>query len=98
MALESKAFFNEREVLFGLSDDQVTTLTARCNTFGSFAFSSSHTPGAGNDEAFITNVVKKLFGDSPEDELVAAVRRLYFEAYTMVAADMRARLERADDD
>ena len=79
MALESKAFFRERTELFGLSTDQLNLLTAKYNTFGSFAFSSSHTPGAGNDEALIINVVQRLFGDAPSDELAAAMAQMDFD-------------------
>ena len=57
-----------------------------------FAFSSSWAPGAGDDAAFITQVVTPILGRADHADL-PKLRKLYHEAYTVVAAELRQRLE-----
>lgn len=86
---ESAAVFEAKLKELGL-DSYKDAMAARGWT--TFAFSSSLAPGAGDDTAFITQVVTPILGradhaDSPK------LRKLYHEAYTVVAAELKQRLE-----
>ncbi len=100
MALESGAFFRERAAAIGLNDATVEALTVQgWSTLGEFAFATPQAPGASADDVvFRRDVVAPALGEEPEPARVAQLRRLFFEAYTMVASDMRSRVERTDDD
>lgn len=67
---------------------------------GRFAFASSYCPGSGDDRIFIAEVLTPIWGEwDLADEKKPLVRRLFFfEAYTFVASDMRARVDRTDAD
>ena len=76
--------------------EQVAAVTgASCTTMGGVAFSPSP-PGSGNDVAFVDDVVKAIF-PNPGQATIAKMGRLYLEAYTIILADRRARVERHDD-
>lgn len=100
MALESEAFFLERARAVGCGDDLVDVLRARgWTTMGRFAFATPQAPGAADDGPFRRDVLASLLGDEPfAADKVAVLRRLFFESYTLVASDMRSRLERNEDD
>ena len=100
MALESEAFFQERARAVGCSDDIVEALRARgWTTMGKFAFATPQAPGAADDGPFRRDVLANVLGDEPyAADRVAVLRRLFFECYTLVASDMRSRVERTDDD
>ena len=61
-------------------------------TLSTFAFASSWAPGSGDDAAFITQVVMPILGRADHPDL-PKIRKLYHEAYTVVAAELRQRLE-----
>ena len=61
-------------------------------TLSTFAFASSWAPGSGDDAAFITQVVTPILGRADHPDL-PKIRKLYHEAYTVVAAELRQRLE-----
>ena len=84
MALESEAVFRERLDTLGLDAFCDQFVLAGWTTLGNFAYASAYTPGQPNDSKFITEVVQRLL-DDVDHAKKAAVRRLYFEAYT--AAD-----------
>ena len=87
-ALDSRAVFQARARSFGLEDEDITALSANgWDTLGNFAFSCAYVPGSPDESAFLDKVVTPVLGaDSPK---AAALRRLFFEAYTMAAADLR---------
>ena len=60
-------------------------------TLSTFAFASSWAPGSGDDAAFITQVVTPILGRADHPDL-PKVRKLYHEAYTVVAAELRQML------
>ena len=57
------------------------------DTLGNFAFSCSYVPGSPDDASFISGVVVPILGD--DHTKAAALRRLFFEAYTIAAADLK---------
>ena len=64
----------------------------------SFAFSTSSIPGqAADDIVFRRDVVEPVLG-SETHVRASLLRRLHFEAYTLTASDLRARVESRGDD
>ena len=97
-AIESAAVFRSRAKAMDLLDVDVDAMAARgWRTFATFAFASSYVPGQGPDEAFRREVVEVVLG--AQDHVRApSLRRLYYESYTLVASDMRNRVERSGDE
>jgi hypothetical protein len=98
--IESEAVFVTRAKAMGI--DEAVIDAAKLlgwKTLGSFAFSCAYTPGVGSDDAFKAEVLTPLLGDAndPRRSQAAGVRRLFFEAYTLVAADLRSKVERGSD-
>ena len=95
-ALESSALFKERALNFGLSQAVITTLVARgYDTFGKLAFCSAYRPGQ-SDEAPLMQALATILGRQVRDDEAPALRRLHFEASTMIMSDMKSRVERTD--
>ena len=67
-------------------------------TFGSFGFACSYVPGQQDDATFKADVLVPLFGIGVNSPMAAPMRRLYFEAYTVAAMEMRARNSRSSTD
>ena len=99
--LDSVAVFESRAEEIGLEPSELQELrTRKWNTFGTFAFACGYSPG-GPDETRLLQLAAKVTGSGaldPDESRLPAIRRLYFEAYTMCAADMRMRLEAREDD
>ena len=99
--LDSAAVFEARCREMGLLPEEAARLKSRgWNSFALLAFACSYTPGQADD----TNLVRlgaiitgAGAGDPPEDRM-PIVRRLFFEAYTLAAADLRSRVDRREDD
>ena len=99
MALDSEAVFRGRLKAAGLSSDGVEIVVgAGWRNLGSFAFSSSYSPGAPDDGPFLRDVVQRVFGANATATQTAALRRVHFEAFTFSAADLKQRLEQTDQD
>ena len=97
MALDSAATFSSRVKDLGLGGLLDRFLDLGWSSLGALAFSAG-TPGAPSSEvAFEERLVIPLVGTSASPQ-AALVRRLYFEATTLAAADMRRRVDRVDDD
>lgn len=97
MALESEAVFFARLKAVGLGDEVVAKFREKgWTTLGAFAFSSSYTPGQTDDAPF-KEVLRAVLAE-PEGPQAALVRRVFFEAYTMAAADLKKRIEKTDED
>lgn len=95
--IDSEAVFTARLRALGLDGIQGEFDRRGWKTMSTFAFASSWTPGVGDDTAFRTKVVVPLLGG--EDHVdVPKLRKLYFECYTMVAADLKGRLESGPED
>ena len=96
-ALDSEAYFESRCAAVGLAADHVAQMRTRgWTTMANFAFSSAYAPGQADDSKFIEGVILLVLGaaDSPQS---VALRRLFFECYTMSVAEMRRKLERTDE-
>eukprot|EP00973_Karenia_brevis_P004062 558044-Karenia_brevis.AAC.1 len=86
MALESAAFFAKRVKELGLGEYQSVMADNGWSTMGTFAFSANYVPGGVDDSKFMEEVVVPVLGDQSH-VLKAALRRLFFDSYAMVAAD-----------
>ena len=96
--IESNAVFRGRGVSMGLPSADLDIMQAKgWTTYATFAFASSYIPGQGDDAQFRTDVVEAVTG-SPSHPKAAVLRRLYFESYTLTAADLKARVERTGDE
>ena len=99
MALDSEAVFRGRLKAVGLDSDEADRVVAAgWRNLGSFAFSSSYSPGNPDDAPFLRDVVRRVFGETPSAGQTSALRRVYFEAFTLSAADLKKRLEQTDQD
>lgn len=95
--IDSEAVFTARLRALGLDGIQGEFDRRGWKTMSTFAFASSWTPGVGDDTAFRTKVVVPLLGGQDHVD-VPKLRKLYFECYTMVAADLKGRLESGPED
>ena len=95
LAEDSKALFLETCVKIGVADLHKELCKNGWSTLGQFAFSSSYMPGQADDAPFFKGVVRKLALDDG-DHRVSGLRRLFFEAYTVAASEMRRRHRRSD--
>lgn len=94
--IESEAVFSGRLKACGLEAYASEFHRRGWRTLSTFAFSSSWAPGSGDDQSFIDSVVKPVLRD-PAHADVPKMRKLYFEAYTMVAADLKSKLDHGPD-
>ena len=100
--LDPVAVFEARAGEVGLTTAELDRLRSRkWNTLGMMAFSCNFIPGQSDDTpllklaAVITGV--DSISDIPDDRM-PVIRRLFFEAYTLAASEMRMRSERKADD
>ena len=94
--IESEAVFRDRCRDIGLNDVQYQALVAEnYKTMGRFAYACSYVPGSPDDKALL-ELIDKIRPNAPGAE-VALYRRLFFESFTMVQADLKLKLERSDE-
>jgi hypothetical protein len=95
--LSSEAFFKERALECGLSEQQFQILKDKnLSCARSFAFAISR---EGNEEDL--KELAKIFVSPPEVPgvgLLSILRGLHFESYTLFVADWRSRVEKSDRD
>jgi hypothetical protein len=100
-SLDSAAVFEARALDIGLSEAELKVLhTKGWDTFGRLAFSCGFVPG-GSDETpllRLASIITECGAQQPDDSRLAIIRRLFFESYTLAAADLKNRIERTDDD
>ena len=92
MAADSPAVFQARATALGLQEFLAALTTKGWGTLGEFAFAVNFAPGPTDATTFDTIVVEPITGHKNHAK-TAALRRLFFEAYTTVAADIQRRLE-----
>ena len=97
MSLDSKAFFESRVRSLGLGDILEEFVKLGWSTLSQFAFAANHAPGRADETAFVNDVIIPLLGNE-KDPRKAIVRRLFFESYSLMAADMARRAERPSDE
>ena len=96
--VESKAVFAGRCRSMGIPADVLAAMDAKgWGTVATFAFATSWTPGTPDDQLFRDDVLVPLLG-SATHVTAPAVRLLYFECFTLLAADIRSRIERGPDE
>jgi hypothetical protein len=97
MALDSKAVFLERVTSLGLGAFSERFVDLGWTSYGELAFATSYTPGQPEDERFKKEVLEAGLGQADHPKK-SALRRLFFEAYTMAAADLKRRIETTGDE
>ena len=99
--MDSESAFKERAAAIGVPTAGIAKLqTKGVATFGAFAFLSSFQPGGVDETPFVRALASTLDvreADIATAELVA-YRRLYYESHTLALGDLRARMERKEDD
>ena len=86
---DSTAVFKKRFIEIGLTDANYEAFNAEgLNTLGTFAFSCNYAPGAADERPLVT-LAAKVLGDAPTTKEMACIRRLFSEAYSTIAADIR---------
>jgi hypothetical protein len=101
MALDSKAVFADRVRVLGLGAYQAKFEEKGWDTIANFAFASLYVPGVSAAQLLMDEVVTPMLGEDMSREVAAKVsplRRLFFECFTLSAADLKYRLERGDDE
>ena len=88
-ALDSEALFEERAKSFGVTDAVYQLLkAANYSTFGRLAFCSSYQVGS-NDEKPLMDALEAALGREVTAAEAPALRRLCYEASTMVMSDLK---------
>jgi len=97
-ATDSKAVFITRCKAVGLSDTEISAMeTAGFDTYANLAFSPSFQPGASDESPFVKAVLEKVLGAADHPK-APALRRLFYESYTLVAAELKKKVDRTDED
>ncbi len=89
MAVDSVAVFKERVAALRLHDYWHAFAERGWDTYANFAFAPSNNPATADDDKFSATVLQPLLGEDLSNKPVAAVRRLFFEAYTLAGADLK---------
>ena len=95
--LDSSAYFKARLVALNLGEFMEKFDKFEWNTMAAFAFSANFVPGRTDDSVLVEKVFGKIFGraDHPREH---AVRRLFFEAFTLASHDITRRLSHPEDE
>eukprot|EP00435_Cladocopium_sp_Y103_P016429 s3380_g4.t1 len=97
--LDSAACFRSRAEEIGLTEDEISRAgTLNVNTFGKFAFGANYVPGQANDQPLLAFISKLCDEDPPPESRIPLIRRLFYEAYTLQNAELRAKIEKREDD
>jgi aryl carrier-like protein len=95
--IDSVAVFEQRALQCGLTvAERDALVAAQSDTLAKYAFSCNYAPGAADERPFIT-MVTVVLGQAPDAVQAGSFRRLFFEAYTLAAADLRQRVDRVED-
>ena len=94
---DSEPNFRARATALGLTDDLVEALCNNgVNTLAKYAFSSSYVPGNSDETPFVTAMTTAI-GADPSLGQLASLRRLFHEAYSLTAAELKHSVERVED-
>ena len=95
--VDSEVVFKAKAKELGLDDAAIQALEGQswC-TFGSFAFAVSLNPATVSDREFDQKVTQTIAG-RPDHPSGAILRRLSFESYTYVAAELKRKVDPSDD-
>ena len=94
MAVDSAAAFTDRycDNTMQLGAHAKRFADAGWHTYADLVFSTTFTPQNGDEESYVRDIVMKGLGDVNHGDRTK-LRRLFFEAYTMVGADLRRTVE-----
>lgn len=93
--VDSKAVFQGRAKAIGVPDGIIRAMAARgWATIATFAYSTTYVPGSPDDAQLRDNVLTPLLGD-PHHEHAPLLRRLFFESFTLMAAELKANCDRS---
>ena len=97
-SLDSLAVFSQRAKEVGFTDEDIERVKAEgVASLAKFGFACRFSPGQA-DEGPLMDLGKTIFAADPvPTSKMSALRRLYFEAYTLSAAELRRKLESKDD-
>jgi hypothetical protein len=97
-SLDSLAVFAQRAKEIGFSDDDIERVRVEgVASLAKFGFACKYSPGQG-DESPLVDLGKTIFNSDPVPTAkMSALRRLYFEAYTLSAAELRRKLDNSAD-
>ena len=94
---DSVAVFKKRCLEIGLTEANFESFNAEgLNTMGTLAFSCNHAPGSADERPLVT-LATKVLGAAPSTKEMACIRRLFSEAYSTIAADIRSKVEASDE-
>ena len=95
--IDSASVFKQRANEVGMSEAHSDRVVASgFGTLAKFAFSCNYSPGQA-DEAPLLAAVTAIIGAAPTGAEMGVFRRLFFEAYTLAANDLKSRLDRPED-
>ena len=96
--VDSEASFVSRAAAIGIDEELVQKLLAAgINSSAKLAFSCNYNPQATDEQPLIDMVTNANGGTAVTLGQMACVRRLFFEAHTMVLADLKSQVEKTDD-
>ena len=98
MAIDSAATFDERVIEIGLGDQLAHFHSVGWVTYAKLANDTGYVPGASLDLLHEEIFLKGLGENYAKHPLKGTLRRLFFEAYTLSAADLKRKLEAGPDD
>ena len=88
---DSSIVFEGRMRELQLGDLIAAFKAKKWNSHSAFAFSSTYNPNLPTEDVFITKVVEPMTG-SEDPACLPQLRRLFFESYNIVMADVRRSL------
>jgi hypothetical protein len=95
--IDSVPVFIQRCKEIGFDPAQLAQIEAsNLTTMAKFAYSCGFVPGT-SDETPLVNLVKEITKAEPSLAELSLFRRLFFEAFTMVQADLRHKIERTEE-
>ena len=95
-SLNSEAVLGERLNAAGFTADEQTRMRQQgLTTLARVAFCCAYQPGG--DEGPLLTAAKTIFGEPVQGSTMVSFRMLHFEAFTIMASDMRQRITRTDD-
>ena len=92
---ESKSVLQSRLIAVGFAESDVTAILGEVGNLRRLAFISSFTPGQA-DEAPLMQVLSELLQRDPSISDKANWRAVFNEAYAIVTAEMKQRIEKVD--
>lgn len=92
--VDSTAVFAGRARAIGLPQQVIDEMTNRgMTTIATFAYGTTYVPGAADDTPLREQIIVPLLGN-PNHILAPTLRRLFFECFTLMAAELKSRVEK----